>query len=986
MSRSFLLIVALTELVGLTELRAAQTCTLVVQVVDEAAKPAANVPVHVTVGQDTRVNAAGPQGTAEFSSLPCGEASIEVGQASLEWGPAWAGTTRTLSPGVPATARLVIVARTELTIRVMDKRGHPVLSGVVQGNSSLASGRFGVPAEGGIVKAWVQPGSWSFYWACEQPGFVPGPWITQFGGRVNADVGRDPQSVDLVIQTPIHLEGSVLDSAGRAIAGAQVSARREGTFVGAANTLPDGRFTLELSTLPVILEPFAHDRAVAFDPPSLTVQEAPTEPLVFVAGPSTRPVLHGKVVRKDSGVGAPGASVFVRFNCGDGIPEGLSYADIAHLSLKTDQDGTFEARCATECPLQVHASDASRARASLELPAGSCERQIVLQLEDRPSWVLEGTIADRKGAPVEGLPLGLSHYFQPENGDPVWIPSPDVRARTGEDGTFRIEREGSGRFRLEIDRQGTAKALRDLVLVSKRTPGARFEVELQPKDEKHVEVRALPGATLCVRAVNPAQAPTKLSSITLFPEEEDIAVQRTNPEAHYLGNAARYGDKEEDRRCLEGIVPGRYRVLLDERAQTIPVWYPSSEDRAGAVPVAITSGMNELGPVVLREVGGLLLTVDSWSGAEPPHIELREWTSESPAVDPAPQRWTGLAANRMERREGGGFIVYRIPAGRWDIRACSDPECAKTDGIWSAAGPIEIRQGPMLPVHLGKPEAISLLGVPLFPLQFPPPVRGRLEADLRQAREAWERSPDDPEALLWLGRRTAFLGKYGEAVEIFSRGTARWPDDPRFLRHRGHRLINLRRLDDAIADLRRAAQLMKKWPEESEPDGRPNPTGPPTLTLHTAVWLHLGVAHFAKGDFEQARQAFVAYMAAARNDDAIVMGTDWLYMSLRRLGQEAEAAKVLAQVRTDVALTDGADALDRLLLYRGERTPRRLLETENPAQKMANGFGVGHWYLLAGRTAEAEAAFRSVLASGFWGPLANVAAEAELARLGRAKP
>jgi hypothetical protein len=35
--------------------------------------------------------------------------------------------------------------------------------------------------------------------------------------------------------------------------------------------------------------------------------------------------------------------------------------------------------------------------------------------------------------------------------------------------------------------------------------------------------------------------------------------------------------------------------------------------------------------------------------------------------------------------------------------------------------------------------------------------------------------------------------------------------DPRFLRHRGHRFITLRRFADAEADLERAARLIAAW-------------------------------------------------------------------------------------------------------------------------------------------------------------------------------
>jgi tetratricopeptide (TPR) repeat protein len=284
-------------------------------------------------------------------------------------------------------------------------------------------------------------------------------------------------------------------------------------------------------------------------------------------------------------------------------------------------------------------------------------------------------------------------------------------------------------------------------------------------------------------------------------------------------------------------------------------------------------------------------------------------------------------------------------------------------------------------VTLGLPETTSLLGVPLFPPTWQY-ARFRLEKDLDQARQAVKRAPDDPEALIWLGRRTAFLWQFRDALEIFSQGIERWPEDPRFYRHRGHRLLNLRRFDEAIADLTRAEKLMKARPDEVELDGRKDAPPIPTFTLHTAVWYHLGIARFANGEFEPARQAFASFLAAAKNDDARMIATEWLYITLRRMGRDSEAKELLASVRPDVVLTDGAEFRDRLLFYRGERSLRDLLGSqENEAQVSTYGFGVGEWYLAEGRKPEAEAMFRRVVAGQMWAVLPLIAAEAELVRM-----
>jgi cytochrome c-type biogenesis protein CcmH/NrfG len=76
-------------------------------------------------------------------------------------------------------------------------------------------------------------------------------------------------------------------------------------------------------------------------------------------------------------------------------------------------------------------------------------------------------------------------------------------------------------------------------------------------------------------------------------------------------------------------------------------------------------------------------------------------------------------------------------------------------------------------------EATSLDGKPLRrPAAIP--NREKLEADLRAAEGQLAAAPDDPEAIIWLGRRQAYLWRYQDAIATFTRGIERWPDNPKF--------------------------------------------------------------------------------------------------------------------------------------------------------------------------------------------------------------
>ena len=65
----------------------------------------------------------------------------------------------------------------------------------------------------------------------------------------------------------------------------------------------------------------------------------------------------------------------------------------------------------------------------------------------------------------------------------------------------------------------------------------------------------------------------------------------------------------------------------------------------------------------------------------------------------------------------------------------------------------------LVPAPAGQqPEALSFLDEPLAPPAMPNETRQKLEAEVAAARKIYKRNPDDVEAAIWLGRRTAYLG------------------------------------------------------------------------------------------------------------------------------------------------------------------------------------------------------------------------------------
>ncbi|MCC6164071.1 MAG: tetratricopeptide repeat protein [Acidobacteria bacterium] len=279
-----------------------------------------------------------------------------------------------------------------------------------------------------------------------------------------------------------------------------------------------------------------------------------------------------------------------------------------------------------------------------------------------------------------------------------------------------------------------------------------------------------------------------------------------------------------------------------------------------------------------------------------------------------------------------------------------------------------------------QPEATSLLGTPLFP-PVPIPNEAKLLDDLRLAQSV--ANTTTPEAIIWIGRRQAYLWRYAAAIATFTDGIRRYPDDARMYRHRGHRYITTRQFDKARADFERAAALIRNTADSIEPDGAPNPAGQPRSTLHFNIWYHLGLTYYLQGDFAKALDAYTQCMAVSTNDDSIVATSDWMWMTLMRLGRKDEAARVLARITPRMDILENGSYHRRLLMYKGLDTPDALLDPAGAdATTIATqGYGVGNYYLVMGDRERARRTFTQVIAGSGWNAFGYIAAEADLARM-----
>jgi len=280
-------------------------------------------------------------------------------------------------------------------------------------------------------------------------------------------------------------------------------------------------------------------------------------------------------------------------------------------------------------------------------------------------------------------------------------------------------------------------------------------------------------------------------------------------------------------------------------------------------------------------------------------------------------------------------------------------------------------------------EGFSVTGEPLFQLPIASETSDEMKKYFKALKE-YEKSPKNADNIIWLGRRTAYLGKYRSAIAIFSKGIKLFPEDARMYRHRGHRFITLRLFKQAISDLEKACQLIYRKADEIEPDGMPNPSGKPISTLHSNIWYHMGLAYYLDGDLEKALLAYRNSLDISDNDDKKVSTVHWLYMTLRLLNIKYEAEMHLQDIDLELDIIENHHYYDCLLLYKGKITPEELLEKARKQGSLGLstiGYGVANWYYYNEQKDEAKRILEKILNLENWTSFGYIAAEVDLKRM-----
>ena len=274
-------------------------------------------------------------------------------------------------------------------------------------------------------------------------------------------------------------------------------------------------------------------------------------------------------------------------------------------------------------------------------------------------------------------------------------------------------------------------------------------------------------------------------------------------------------------------------------------------------------------------------------------------------------------------------------------------------------------------------QAVSLLGDTLYPSS--PYPNGSSKYDTAKAN--YEASPDNADYIIWYGRWTGYSGHFREAIRIYTEGISKFPEDARLYRHRGHRYISIRDFDRAIADLEKAANLIKGKPDEVEPDGQPNALNIPIGSLHSNIWYHLGLAYYLENDLAKALPVYQRAVRESDNDDKLVSTTHWLYMTLRLLGKTKEAEKVLAPIQPRMNIIENKAYHQLCLLYKGLLPADSLVgDTGSASSNDAVTYGVANWYYYNGNHKKAKELYEQILRGKVWASFGYIAAEADYVR------
>lgn len=276
-------------------------------------------------------------------------------------------------------------------------------------------------------------------------------------------------------------------------------------------------------------------------------------------------------------------------------------------------------------------------------------------------------------------------------------------------------------------------------------------------------------------------------------------------------------------------------------------------------------------------------------------------------------------------------------------------------------------------------EAISFAGKPLYRFDLPDEPLAEAEREIAKLEAKADKSEED---YVTLGYLYINAGRFGGAIDAYTRGLDSYPESFRLLRHRGHRYINTRQLDKAIVDLERAVVLLG---DDNSDVYQYRLSGERFGTYEHWVWYHIALYHYLNENYAKAAEAYETCVATATNNDVLIGAVDWLYNAYMRNGEPEKAAEALKRVPDDIESRPTYSYYQRVMLYKGLKKPEDLLDLTKPGsewdgREITTGYGVANWYAQQGDAKTAQLIYDNILETPYWSAWAYVVTDREQSR------
>ncbi len=238
-----------------------------------------------------------------------------------------------------------------------------------------------------------------------------------------------------------------------------------------------------------------------------------------------------------------------------------------------------------------------------------------------------------------------------------------------------------------------------------------------------------------------------------------------------------------------------------------------------------------------------------------------------------------------------------------------------------------------------------------------------------KAMDALKADPTDPEKYMQLGlclRRQAF---FREAIEAYSTGLTYQPFHCLLYRHRGHAYVNIGLYRQAAADFEIGLRI--------DP-------------MNWDCWYHLGLSYHLMGEYERALKAYYRAYDVSVSDKYRICATDWLCLTLMKMGRLDEMRAAAARITPDMIPTSASTEayFTRVLVYNGNNSADKVLseaEARDDHMFATYTYGLAVWFeYVTGEKEKAERILKRIAARDeTWYGFAEHAAADKLS--GRAK-